>query len=104
MTVNDLVEALNRGAQTDVILLDLYKTFDTVPHNRLVHKLKAYGITGDISQWIVSFLTNRCQQVSVNGQLSQSTQVISGVPQGSVLGPLLFLCYINDMPDKKDLL
>jgi len=99
-TINDLAVALNKGTQVDVILLDLAKAFDTVPHNRLVHKLSTYGINGHLLQWIKSFLMSRSQQVTVNGQLSSTTQVISGVPQGSVLGPLLFICYVNDMPEE----
>ena len=90
-TVNDLAEALNKGTRVDVILLDLAKAFDTVPHTRLVHRLRSYGINGQLLRWIESFLMNRSQQVTVNCQLSSTAQVISGVLQGSVLGPLFVM-------------
>ena len=89
---------LDEGHALDVIYLDFSKAFDTVPHQRLLRKLINYGIRGNVLGWIQDFLSDRRQRVMVSGSCSNWSPVLSGIPQGSVLGPVLFICYVNDMP------
>ena len=98
--LDECVKTLPRGDTVDTVYLDFSKAFDTVPHRRLVGKLEAYSIYGSLLSWIPSFLIGSTQKVSVNGSLSSSKPVLSGIPHGSVLGPLLFVIYINNLPDK----
>ena len=95
--VNNIYEGFESNEYTIGIFLDLKKAFDTVNHQILIDKLNFYGIRGIPLAWLTSCLDNRQQYVMVNGHVSSNNTVVCGVPQGFILGPLLFLLYINDL-------
>ena len=108
MAVMQLIDKINNAVEekksSTGIFLDLSKAFDTIDHNILLYKMDYYGFSGIVYEWFKSYLSNRKQYVNVNSNRSGLQHIICGVPQGSILGPLLFIICINDITNTSDVL
>ena len=98
-TLEKWTDLLDQNFSIDVIYLDFQKAIDTIPHQRLLSKVYACGIRGQVYEWIGNFLLNRRQSVVLNNSKSNWSEVVSGVRKGRVSGPILFILYMNDLPD-----
>ena len=95
--VDKITNAVEENETTIGIFLDLLKAFDTIDHSILLHKLEHYGFRGIVLEWFKNYLSNRTQYVAFNNCTSEPGNITCGVPQGSILGPLLFILYVNDI-------